>query len=70
MCAPTTTAWWWWPASEAAWALEMSRQRLAAEEDARARLAAGELGLDMHGLRQKLVEMGVDWVDTLDDPAG
>ena len=56
--------------SEAAWALEMSRRRLAAEEDARARLAAGELGLDMHGLRQKLVEMGVDWVDTLDRPAG
>ena len=56
--------------SEAAWALEMSRQRLAAEEDARARLAAGELGLDMHGLRQKLVELGVDWVDTLDHPAG
>ena len=51
-------------------ALEMSQQRLAAEEDARARLAAGELGLDMHGLRQKLVEMGVDWVDTLDHPAG
>ena len=56
--------------SEAAWALDMSRQRLVNEEDARARLAAGELGLDMYGLRQKLVEMGVDWVDTLDDPAG
>ena len=56
--------------SEAAWALEMCRRRLAAEEEARARLAAGELGLDMHGLRQKLVEMGVDWVDTLDDRHG
>ena len=56
--------------SEAAWALDMSRQRLANEEDARARLADGELGLDMYGLRQKLVEMGVDWADTLDDPAG
>ena len=55
---------------EAAWALEMCRRRLAAEKDARGRLAAGELGLDMHGLRQKLVEMGVDWVDTLDDPTG
>ena len=56
--------------SEAEWALEMSRQRLAAEEKARARLAAGELGLDMYGLRQMLVDMGVAWVDDLDDPAG
>lgn len=54
--------------SEAEWALEMSRQRLAKEKEARARLAAGELGLDMYGLRQQLVDMGVDWVDTLDDP--
>ena len=53
--------------SEAEWALEMSRQRLAKEEQARARLAAGELGLDMYGLRQQLAGMGVDWVDTLDD---
>lgn len=54
---------------EAGWALEMSRQRVAKEEDARERLAAGELGLDMYGLRQQLVDMGVDWVDALDDPA-
>lgn len=53
--------------SEADWALEMSRQRLAAEEKARARLAAGELGLDMYGLRQQLTELGVEWVDALDD---
>ena len=52
---------------EAGWALDMSRQRVANEEDARERLAAGELGLDMYGLRQQLVDMGVDWVDTLDD---
>ncbi len=55
---------------EAGWALEMSRQRVAKEEDARERLAAGELGLDMYGLRQQLVDMGVHWVDTPDDPAG
>ncbi len=54
--------------SEAEWALEMCRERLAKEEDARARLAAGELGLDMYGLRQQLVDMGVDWVDNHDDP--
>ncbi len=56
--------------SETEWALEMSRQRLAKEEQARARLAAGELGLDMYGLRQQLAGMRVDWVDTLDDPEG
>ena len=55
--------------SEAGWALEMSRQRVAKEEDARERLAAGEWGLDMYGLRQQLVDMGVDWVDTLEEPA-
>ncbi len=56
--------------SEAGWALEMCRQRVAKEKEARARLAAGELGLDMYGLRRQLVDMGVDWVDTLDDPEG
>lgn len=54
--------------SEAEWALEMSRQRLANEAQTRARLAAGELGLDMYGLRRRLADMGVDWVDTVDDP--
>lgn len=53
--------------SEAAWALESSRRRLANEEDSRARLAAGELGLDMYGLRRKLDDLGVIYVDTLDD---
>ena len=53
--------------AEAAWALEMCRQRLVKEEEARARLAAGELGLDMHGLRPKLAELGVAYLDTLDD---
>jgi len=48
----------------------MCRQRVAKEKEARARLAAGELGLDMYGLRRQLVDMGVDWVDTLDDPEG
>lgn len=55
---------------EAAWALDMCRQRLAAEADKRTRLAAGELGLDMYGLREMLVEMGVEWVDTLEGPEG
>ena len=49
--------------AEAAWALDMCRQRLANEESARQRLAAGELGLDMYGLRDKLAELGVVYVD-------
>ena len=51
---------------EAAWALEKSLARLSNEEGTRARLEAGELGLDFYGLRDKLVELGVEWVDTLD----
>ena len=51
------------PRAEAAWARDQSNARLAAEEISRTRLQAGELGLDMYGLRQKLVELGVEWVD-------
>lgn len=51
------------PRSEAAWALDKSNARLASEEATRSRLQAGELGLDMYGLRQKLVELGVEWVE-------
>ncbi|WP_420446859.1 4-carboxy-4-hydroxy-2-oxoadipate aldolase/oxaloacetate decarboxylase [Candidatus Poriferisodalis sp.] len=51
------------PRAEAAWALDQSNARLANEEGSRARLQAGELGLDMYGLRQKLAELGVEWVD-------
>ena len=51
--------------AEAGWALEMCRQRLDKEESARERLAAGELGLDMYGLRDKLAELGVVYVDSV-----
>ena len=51
------------PRGEAVWALEQSNARLAKEEGARARLQAGELGLDMYGLRQKLADLGVEWLD-------
>ncbi|WP_420624513.1 4-carboxy-4-hydroxy-2-oxoadipate aldolase/oxaloacetate decarboxylase [Candidatus Poriferisodalis sp.] len=51
------------PRADSAWALDQSNARLAAEEISRTRLQAGELGLDMYGLRQKLVELGVEWVD-------
>lgn len=38
--------------------------RRAKEERSRARLKAGELGLDMYGLRGKLAELGVQWVES------
>ena len=49
--------------ADAAWALEQTTQRLIKEAESRSRLAAGELGLDFYGLRQKLIEMGVEYID-------
>jgi 4-hydroxy-4-methyl-2-oxoglutarate aldolase len=45
--------------------LEASRQRLEREEETRARLAAGELGVDLYGFRERLEGMGVRWTDHL-----
>jgi 4-hydroxy-4-methyl-2-oxoglutarate aldolase len=47
---------------EAAWALERSRERAAREDSTRARLAAGELGVDIYGLRASLEALGVEYV--------
>jgi 4-hydroxy-4-methyl-2-oxoglutarate aldolase len=47
---------------EAAWALERSRERTAREDSTRARLAAGELGVDIYGLRATLEALGVEYV--------
>jgi 4-hydroxy-4-methyl-2-oxoglutarate aldolase len=47
---------------EAAWALERSRERAAKEDGTRARLAAGELGVDIYGLRATLQALGVEYV--------
>ncbi len=52
------------PMVEADRALEQSRARLANEEETRARLRAGELGVDFYGLRDKLAELGVTYVDS------
>jgi 4-hydroxy-4-methyl-2-oxoglutarate aldolase len=38
-------------------------ERLAKEERTRARLKAGELGLDIYGLRDALTRLGVEWRD-------
>jgi len=48
---------------EADWALERSLERLAKEERTRAQLQEGVLGVDLYGLRQQLIDMGVDYID-------
>jgi 4-hydroxy-4-methyl-2-oxoglutarate aldolase len=44
----------------------LGQDRVAKEQKTRERLAAGELGLDFYGLRTKLAELGVEYVD--DEP--
>jgi len=51
------------PRLDAARVLALSEQRSAREQQTRERLRAGELGLDIYGLRAKLAALGVEWVD-------
>ena len=41
----------------------LAAQRVAKEQRTRERLRAGELGLDIYGLRAKLAELGVEYID-------
>ena len=50
------------PRQEAAEVAKACEARLAKEAKNRERLKAGELGLDMYGLREKLKNLGVEWV--------
>jgi 4-hydroxy-4-methyl-2-oxoglutarate aldolase len=51
---------------DAARILEASQLREDNERSKRQRLAAGELGLDMYSMRDKLVQQGLRYVDELD----
>jgi 4-hydroxy-4-methyl-2-oxoglutarate aldolase len=51
------------PRNEAAWAVDVSSARLAKEELTRAKLDAGELGVDLYNLRAVLESVGVVYID-------
>jgi 4-hydroxy-4-methyl-2-oxoglutarate aldolase len=53
------------PRETAAETARLGNDRVAKEAKTRERLRNGELGLDFYGLRSKLQELGVDWVDEL-----
>jgi len=48
---------------DAATVLAASKEREAGEERKRARLASGELGLDIYSMREKLAQRGLTYVE-------
>jgi 4-hydroxy-4-methyl-2-oxoglutarate aldolase len=54
------------PRDQAAEVARLSADRVAKEQKTRERLRKGELGLDFYGLRAKLAELGVQYVDEQD----
>ena len=54
------------PREQAATVLAAAQQREAAETARRAQLAAGELGLDLYGMRGRLAERGLAYTDYQD----
>lgn len=55
------------PRQEAADVAKLGADRVAKEQKTRERLRSGELGLDFYGLRAKLAELGVQYVDELEE---
>src|SRR6202046_299836 len=53
------------PRAAAASVAKAGQQRIAKEEKTRERLAKRELGVDIYGLRAKLKELGIEYVDEL-----
>ncbi|NOT61293.1 MAG: 4-carboxy-4-hydroxy-2-oxoadipate aldolase/oxaloacetate decarboxylase [Acidobacteria bacterium] len=51
------------PREHAAEVARIGQERVEREEQVRARLKAGEYGVNFQGLRAKLIEMGVEYVD-------
>lgn len=47
--------------------MEKAQTRLDGEEAKRRKLADGELGLDIYGMRERLADAGLVYVDTLDE---
>jgi len=54
------------PRKDAAEVARLSEARIAKEDQTRERLRRGELGVDFYGLRAKLKELGVEYIDSPD----